>query len=235
MTIEPVSVARYAGLFADPSRMAMCLALIDGRAWTAGELARHVGISPSTASEHLTALVRAEVLTEERQGRHRYLRLAGPDVGQLVEDLATLAGVPIPAPTSLRSSRVATEMTFARTCYDHLAGALAVALRERLEVVGYLESTAGVAFTSDGERWLKGLDLSGELDTSDRALIRTCLDWTERRPHLGGLAGCVIRSAFVSRGWIRQRSGERAVRVTPAGETGLYDEIGLDVSDLHPL
>ena len=138
MTIEPVSVARYAGLFADPSRMAMCLALIDGRAWTAGELARHVGISPSTASEHLTALVRAEVLTEERQGRHRYLRLAGPDVGQLVEDFATLAGAPIPAPTSLRSSRVAAEMTFARTCYDHLAGALAVALRERLEVVGYL-------------------------------------------------------------------------------------------------
>jgi DNA-binding transcriptional ArsR family regulator len=233
MTVEPASVARFAGLLADPTRMAMCLALIDGRAWTAGELARHVGVTASTASEHLTSLVAADVLAETRQGRHRYVRLAGPEVGQLIEDLAALAGVPVPAPRSLRAGRVAVEMAFARTCYDHLAGTLGVALRERLELLGYVETTKGVSLTADGETWLKGLAVDVELADARRPLIRICLDWTERRPHLGGLTGSVIREHLLAQGWITQRPRERAVRVTPAGEAGLYDELGLDVPALR--
>ncbi len=233
MTVEPTSVARFAALLADPTRMGICLALIDGRAWTAGELARHVGVTASTASEHLTSLVRADILAETRQGRHRYLRLAGTEMGQLIEDLAALAGVPVPAPQSLRASRVAAEMAFARTCYDHLAGCFGVALCQRLEVVGLITTSQGTALTSDGETWIKGLGFDGDLSRTKRPLIRTCLDWTERRPHLGGLTGSLVRGHFLAQGWINQRPRERVVRITRAGETGVYAELGLDVSALR--
>lgn len=233
MSVEPGSVARFAGLLADPTRMAMCLALIDGRAWTAGELASNAGVTASTASEHLTALVAADILSETRQGRHRYLRLAGPEVGQLVEDMAGLAGVPLPEPQSLRTSRVAAEMAFAPTCYDHLAIAHGVAVRARLEDVGYVATASGFALTADGERWIKGFGLDRDLSQTNRPVIRVCLDWTERLPHLGGLAGALVREHCAAQGWITHRPRERAVRVTPAGEQGLYDELGLDVSTLR--
>lgn len=233
MTVEPTSIARFAGLLADPSRMSMCLALIDGRAWTSGELARHAGISPSTASEHLTALVSAGVLAEQRQGRHRYLRLAGPEIGRLIEDLATLAGVPVTAPQSLRASRVAAELQFARTCYDHLAGSLGVQLLGSLVDRGYVATTTDTVLTPAGEQWLTSFGLDVDLRRPKRPVVRTCLDWTERRPHLGGLAGSMIREHFLAQGWIIQRPRERAVRVTVDGEAALHTELGLDVRTLR--
>lgn len=125
------SVARFASVLAERSRAAICLALLDGRAWTAGELARHVGLAPSTPTDHLTILVGAGLLTEERQGRHRYVRMADPDAAQLVEDLAAAVGE-VDRPSSLRTARAAGQLAAARTCYDHLAGALGVALLDAL-------------------------------------------------------------------------------------------------------
>ena len=115
MILAPESVARFAGLLADRSRAAMCLALLDGRAWTAGELASLAGIAAPTATEHLNQLVSAGLLAEERQGRHRYVRLAGPDAARLLEDIAAAAGKPAAA-RSLRTVRTAADLAVARTC-----------------------------------------------------------------------------------------------------------------------
>ncbi|MEJ7689352.1 MAG: winged helix-turn-helix domain-containing protein [Nocardioidaceae bacterium] len=233
MTVDPVPIARYAALLADPTRMAICLALIDGRAWTAGELARAVGVAPSTASAHLSSLVSAEVLAEQRQGRHRYLRLAGSHVAQLIEDLASMAGVVIPATGSLRSGRVATHLVFARTCYDHLAGRLGVALMDALVARGLLSLSAGASLTSEGQTWLTWLAPGTDLSTTRRPVVRPCLDWTERRPHLGGLAGLALRTVFVDRGWVVERPGERGLTVSSAGEHGLAELLDIDVPGLR--
>ncbi len=233
MTVDPVPIARYAALLAHPTRTAICLALIDGRAWTSGELARHVGVAPSTASEHLTSLVSAGVLAEVRQGRHRYVRLAGPEVGQLIEDLASTAGVVMSAPTSLRSGRVATDLLFARTCYDHIAGRLGVALLDALVAHGLLSLSVGASLTSDGEVWLKSMAPGTDLSVGRRPVVRPCLDWTERRPHLGGLAGSLLRTAFVDRGWVMQRPRERGLTVSSAGERGLAELLDIDVQSLR--
>src|SRR4249920_754925 len=129
--VDGTSLARLAALLADPTRAGMCLALMDGRAWTAGELATAAGVARSTASEHLDQLVAGGLLAEERQGRHRYLRLASPGVAQLVEDLAAHAG-PSAGPQSLRAVTASAALARGRTCYDHLAGRLGVAVLDAL-------------------------------------------------------------------------------------------------------
>lgn len=224
MTVTAESVARFAGLLADRTRVAMCLALLDGRAWTAGELAAGAGVARSTASEHLNLLVDAGLLAEERQGRHRYVRLAHPAAAQLIEDLGAVAGEPL-RPTSLRSVRVAHELAAARTCYDHLAGGLGVALLDALLACGCLDATDGLSVTPPGRALLA--DLLGELPASGpRPLLRSCLDWTERRHHLGGALGAALCSELLAREWVVRASRHRAVRLTPAGASGLRDLLG---------
>ncbi len=120
MTAE--QLASVAGLLADRTRAAICLALLDGRAWTISELARHAGVAPSTASEHVTRLVNGAILVAEHQGRHRYVRLADPGAAQLIEDLGTVSGPPAASVSSLRAVRATDALARARTCYDHLAG-----------------------------------------------------------------------------------------------------------------
>ncbi|WP_143642206.1 ArsR/SmtB family transcription factor, partial [Streptomyces viridochromogenes] len=132
-------LARLAALIADETRAACLLALLDGRAWTAGELARHAGVAPSTLSEHLGKLVAGGLLAEERQGRHRYVRLADTRTAQLVEDLvAQVSPGARPAPRSLREAGAHSAMARARTCYDHLAGRLGIALTDALTGRGLL-------------------------------------------------------------------------------------------------
>src|SRR5262249_30557400 len=126
------SLARLAGLLADETRAAMCLALLDGRAWTAGELARHTGVAPSTATGHLDRLLDGRLVVQQRQGRHRYVRLAGPDAAWLVESLAAHAGPATTAIRSLRAANAATAIAAGRTCYDHLAGRLGVAITDAM-------------------------------------------------------------------------------------------------------
>jgi DNA-binding transcriptional ArsR family regulator len=220
------ALARFAALLADDTRAAFCLALLDGRAWTAGELARHAGVAPATATGHLHKLVAAGLLSEQRQGRHRYVRLADARVAQLIEDLAThLPPAAEPART-LRAATASAALARGRTCYDHLAGKLGVAVTDALERRGLLSRSAGFAFTSPGLRWLDGLGPRA----SRRPLARGCLDWTERREHLAGAAGAAVCGHFFARGWVARIGSGRAVRVTPSGTAALTDWLGPDAA-----
>ncbi|WP_042380317.1 ArsR/SmtB family transcription factor [Streptacidiphilus melanogenes] len=234
MSAQPL--ARLAGLLADPTRAAICLALLDGRAWTASELAHHVGIVASTASEQLSRLVAGGLLVEERQGRHRYLRLAGPGTAALVEDLATFAATqpgsaatPAPAPRNLRESVRRSAEARARTCYDHLAGRLGVAVADSLLARGVVSDEAGLAVTVPGRAWLTttvGVDVEA-LRHGRRPLVRSCLDWTERRPHLAGVLGAALCTHAMDAGWLRRVGTGRALRVTTGGAEALRDLFGI--------
>ena len=227
-------MAELAALLADGTRAGMCLALLDGRAWTAGELARRAGVAPSTASDHLTRLVRGGLLVEERQGRHRYLRLAGPSVAQLIEDLAGHAPA-APAPTgSLRAASATTALAYARTCYDHLAGRLGVLIYDALVADGRLDRSSGLALTATGWTWATELGVPEQvLRTARRPVVRDCLDWTERRPHLAGALGAALCRRFTDLGWITRGSG-RAIRLTPTGRTALAEALDVPANLLAP-
>ncbi|MFB7655444.1 MULTISPECIES: ArsR/SmtB family transcription factor [unclassified Streptomyces] len=225
---EAPGLARLAGLIADETRAACLLALLDGRAWTAGELARHAGVAASTVSEHLGKLVAGGLLTEERQGRHRYVRLADERVAQLVEDLAAqVAPQAARRPRTLRASSAGSAMARGRTCYDHLAGRLGIAVTDALTGRGLLRQDTGFALTDAGLGWFDaaGIPLT---PTGRRPLARACLDWTERRPHLAGVAGAALCRHALDTGWCVRIGSERAVKVTPAGEAALSELLGID-------
>ncbi|WBC16239.1 winged helix-turn-helix domain-containing protein [Micromonospora sp. WMMA1998] len=227
-------LAGLAALLADPTRAEFCLALLDGRAWTAGELARRAGVAASTASDHLTRLVRGGLLAEERQGRHRYVRLADPSVAQLLEDLTARAPAPATSPRTLRAASAGAALAYARTCYDHLAGRLGVLLRDALLARGVLDRAGGLALTPAGMSWLAEVGVPVEpLRAARRPLVRDCLDWTERRPHLAGALGAALCGRFLDLGWTARGSG-RAVRLTPAGRDGLAAALALDPALLAP-
>ncbi|MEU4036351.1 ArsR/SmtB family transcription factor [Streptomyces collinus] len=231
------ALAAFASLVADETRATCLLALLDGRAWTAGELARHAGVAASTLSEHLGKLVSGGLLTEERQGRHRYVRLAGAGVAQLVEDLA--AQVPPAAAAAadrpvrgLREASAGSAMARARTCYDHLAGRLGIAVTDALTGRGLLRQDTGFALTDAGIEWFGAagipLDLSGR-----RPPARACLDWTERRPHLAGAAGAALCRHALDARWCVRVGSARAVKVTSSGERALSELLGIDPAALR--
>ncbi|MFF7280088.1 metalloregulator ArsR/SmtB family transcription factor [Streptomyces griseorubiginosus] len=229
MTKDPQApqLARLAALIADETRAACLLALLDGRAWTAGELARHAGVAASTVSEHLGKLVAGGLLTEERQGRHRYVRLADARVAHLVEDLAAqVSPDTVQRPRSLRESSAGSAMARGRTCYDHLAGRLGIAVTDALTTRRLLRQDTGFALTEAGLKWFEetGIPL---VRTGRRPLARACLDWTERRPHLAGVAGAALCRHALAEGWCVRIGSERAVKVTAAGEQALEDLLGI--------
>ncbi|MQY38844.1 hypothetical protein SRB17_68580 [Streptomyces sp. RB17] len=225
---QAAGLAALASLIADETRAACLLALLDGRAWTAGELARHAGVAASTLSEHLGKLVAAGLLAEERQGRHRYVRLADAHVAQLVEDLA--AHVPPAAvrrsPRTLRESSAGSAMARGRTCYDHLAGRLGIAVTDALTLQGLLRQDTGFALTDAGLEWFASAGIPLEV-SGRRPLARACLDWTERRPHLAGAAGAALCRHALEVGWCVRIGSARAVKVTPAGERRLSALLGI--------
>lgn len=225
--VDGAAVANLAALLADRTRATICLALLDGRAWTVVELADQAGVARSTLSEHASQLVDAGLLAEERQGRHRYLRLADPVTASLIESLAVHAG-PLPTPTSLRSVRAAGALAEGRTCYDHLAGRLGVELLDALVARGYVDDTDGLALTTDGVAWFgsHGVDVDA-LRAAKRPLVRPCLDWTERRHHLAGGIGAALLDLAVRERWVEREEGSRAVRLTGDGRRVLAHELGL--------
>ncbi|MDX3640814.1 winged helix-turn-helix domain-containing protein [Streptomyces sp. MB09-02B] len=222
------SLAETAGLFADRTRAIFCQALLDGRAWTAGELARHAEVRPSTASEQLSRLIQGGVLTEERQGRHRYVRLAGPEAAALVEALASYTP-DTPRPRNLRESVRLSAEARARTCYDHLAGQLGVALADAMVARGLVAADSGVAVTAAGRTWLADALGYEQPPGARRPLVRNCLDWTERRPHLAGALGAALCATALRRQWVQRVGSGRAVKVTPPGAEAFRNLLGVVV------
>jgi DNA-binding transcriptional ArsR family regulator len=222
-------LATWARMLADGTRATVCLALLDGRAWTATELARLAGVSRPTISEHLNLLVSGGLLTEVRQGRHRYVKLAGPETAELLEGLAALAPRRTEVATSLAAASKRDAFARARTCYDHLAGRLGVALTDAMTERGFLDWSDGVALTPEGQRWLENLGIS--LDgRAGRPLVRSCLDVTERRPHLAGRVGAALCEHAVKQGWVTHITGGRALRVT-----GSIRDLGLPAGVVQDL
>lgn len=186
----------------------MCMALIDGRAWTVSELAHAARIATSTASEHVRVLHEAGFVRTLKQGRHRYVRLSGTQVAEVIERLANLSG-PEP-PRGLRQSVRARRLAYARTCYDHLAGRLGVALRDGLIDEGLIDDRNGLAVTSRG--WDTFASLGIDVGRVRRPVLRECLDWTERREHLAGALPAAILRRAQDAGWL-SRDPHRAVTV----------------------
>jgi DNA-binding transcriptional ArsR family regulator len=209
------TLARVGALLADPSRAAILLALMDGRAHTGSELARHVGIAQSTASEHLSKLLDGRMVAVEAQGRHRYFRLADPSVAGLLE---TLGMTEVPGPPTPRPPQA---LAYARTCYDHLAGELAVAIYDGLVAGGHLVDGEYPALTSSGTSFIAGIGVDLESARSPgRPQARRCLDWTERRHHLAGTAGQALLDALLTNRWVVS-GRRREVRVTDRGRREL--------------
>jgi DNA-binding transcriptional ArsR family regulator len=217
---EP-DIAFVAGLLADPTRAAMCLALAGGESRPAGELAARAGVSAQTASNHLAKLIAGRLLRVEQQGRWRYYRLAGVDVGHAVEALAIVAPRRPDRFAGDDTSGAAQRLREGRTCYSHLAGRLGVALADALVAAGWMEEDGrSYRLTPTGTRSLRalGIEVRGR---SAQPAARRCLDWTERRPHVAGPVGTALASLALDRGWVRRVRGTRAVVVTPAGRAQL--------------
>jgi DNA-binding transcriptional ArsR family regulator len=228
MTGYQADIAPVAALMGDRGRAAMLTALLDGRPLAAGELARTAGVSAQTASAHLARLLDGGLVTVVRQGRHRYYRLAGPEVAEVIEALSRIS--PAVEVRSLRQSREARRLHRARSCYDHLAGEAGVALYAALVGGGLIEAAARGAASFDVT--VKGEERLGELGLDVRALRRArrrfageCMDWTERRPHLNGALGAALLSRFIDLGWLERGKG-RELLVTEAGDAGLADSFG---------
>lgn len=223
-------IATIALLVGEPARAAMLAQLMDGRALTAKELARVASITPQTASSHLSRLVFAGLLSVERQGRHRYHRLSTPEVARMLEGIMQIASAnERETPRRLVFDPRDAALRAARTCYDHLAGRLGVAIADRLITRGAIEfeDDAGLV-TQRGVGLLKriGIALAGGLDNasrSSRPICRPCMDWSERRPHVAGKLGAAICTHCLENGWVRRRQGTRALDVTPKGRVALRE------------
>jgi DNA-binding transcriptional ArsR family regulator len=248
-TAGDADLAAVGRLLAEPARTRMLLTLGDGRALPASVLAAEAGVAPSTASEHLANLVEGGLLRVEPQGRHRYYRLAGPEIGGLIEAVAAVA--PAQQVRSLRQGTRAAARRAARTCYDHLAGGLGVTIfdslltghhvaggdgrhrpeeaqRDRLAAPG---RDVSYLLTARGRGLLEGLGVELPVVPPGRELaLRYCVDWTEQRHHLSGAVGRALAARLFARGWLVRAERSRAVHLTEAGRTGLRDWLGIDTA-----
>jgi DNA-binding transcriptional ArsR family regulator len=220
---DPNGIAATAALLGDPARANMLAALMDGRALTAKELAFAAHVTPQTASGHLGKLAEGGLLAADKQGRHRYYRLASPLVGQMLEGVMAVSG---PAPTRATTWRGGEALRTARTCYDHLAGRLGVALADALTERGHVALGAdGGEVTVQGARFLDAFGASPA--PGRRVFCRPCLDWSERRPHLAGRIGAALACRCFELGWIARQRDTRAVAITADGRTGFRERFGI--------
>lgn len=224
------NIAAMAHLLADPARATIMIALSDGRALPAGELARLAHVAPSTASSHLWKLTEGGLIEVESWGRHRYYRAAGPEILGAIEALALVS--PAKPVRSLKQSREAEALRFARTCYDHLAGFLGVKLtRALVERSGLKELEDGYEVTEEGLSHLRGfgVDLSGRKGRVRFASAH--IDWSERYRHFAGPLAKATASRLFELGWVARTPSSRAVRVTEAGRVGLREHFGLNLEE----
>jgi DNA-binding transcriptional ArsR family regulator len=240
-------IAQVASLMADPARAKILLALGDGRALAASVLSDEAGVAASTASSHLKKLGDGSFLAVEKHGRHRYFRLAGPHVAELLEALARVAP---PAPVkSLKDGTRAQAVRFARTCYDHLAGKLGTELMAAMLERGLIEGGDGVfdparaledrlsapgwdvdyRLTERGAEELAAFGIDVNELPARRKLVRYCIDWSEQRHHLAGALGAAIAARTFELGWVKRADATRAVHVTEDGHEGLRETFGVEL------
>jgi DNA-binding transcriptional ArsR family regulator len=225
---EDISVV--AALMGDPTRAHMLLALMGGVALPAGELAMRANVAPQTASAHLAKLVEGRLLTAEVQGRHRYYRLAGSEIAAAIEALGAIAPGAKKQSNGQTDGEPVNALRFARTCYSHFAGTLAVEINDALQQRGLLEPGEARSYrvTSDGQLWFEKLGINVEKIKSGRSgLARQCLDWTERRHHLAGALGTAMLEQFFERKWMARIGKTRAVRITHKGQEQLSKLLGI--------
>jgi DNA-binding transcriptional ArsR family regulator len=218
-----VNVSTVAALLSDPTRTTMLMTLMNGQAFTAGELAKQANVSPQTASSHLKKLLEGGLLALESQGRHRYYRLAHAGVAEVLETLGTFSSVKPFTP------RVPPELRYARLCYDHLAGQLGVSLTDGLLHYEYLSED--FSLTERGRAWFTHMAINVDVSRRQR-FTKACLDWSERRPHLGGTLGQRFMQRLLELGWIVRLGESRCVRLTFEGQRQLEKELGLKLERL---
>lgn len=228
-TDSDVAISRVAGAIGDPTRARILLSLMDGRARTGTELGALAEVSPSTVSAHLQRLSSARLVAVRRQGKHHYYSLYGNEVAAVLEQLSALAGgnrdgFVCRAPPHLRA---------ARTCYDHIAGTVGVALRERLATLGWLlpRSAPGeesYELSDSGARELRALGIDVAATRAQRRRFAFgCLDWSERRYHLGGALGAALLGMACRRRWVVPHLDSRALRITERGRREMQSCLGL--------
>ncbi len=222
-------IASIAALLGDPARANMLSALMDGRALTVGELARASGVTLQTASGHLSKLIAAGLLVAKRQGRHRYLRLSAPDVAEVLEGLMILAERT--GATRVRTGPRDDALRSARICYDHLAGERGVELLESVGRRRFIVAGSQPRLTDAGRAFFSvlGIDVPA-IEHGRRAACRLCLDWSERRAHLGGALGAALLSEMIGRGWILRGDG-RVLKFTSEGSARFRQIFNSDASD----
>jgi DNA-binding transcriptional ArsR family regulator len=228
MSLDGPQLAEVGRLVGDPARANILAALLDQRALTASELASTAHVMPQTASSHLAKLAGANLIRVEKQGRHRYYRLASVEVAQMLESVMNVAAL---APPRFRpASRIDDDMRAARSCYDHLAGRLGVALADALATHRLIVfEPEGAEVTAAGLRQFDALGLKVQpADDSRRAFCRPCLDWSERRFHLAGRVGAAILHHCLDQAWLERRRGSRALKVTERGRNALIRTFHLD-------
>lgn len=225
------SIAEVAALVGNPARANILMALLDGRALTATELAFAAGVAPQTASGHLNKMAEARLLVLTKQGRFAYYRLASPLIGRMLEGIMAVAA---DGPPRFRPRWRGDEaLRTARSCYDHLAGRLAVSLADVLTTRNHVALDAdGGLVTPAGEEFFLGFGLDlGALSHARRAFCRPCLDWSERRLHLAGAVGAALARRCFELGWIMRQRDTRALRIMPKGQRGFAEIFDIDLDD----
>ncbi len=215
---------QMAALIGDATRATILWTLMDGKAFTATELALAADTSPQNISMHLNKLVQAELLSVESQGRHRYYRFSRKDVAYAIEGLANLV------PATKAKAVVANDsgVKYCRTCYDHLAGKVGVAITDSLQAQELLSAT--FELTTKGDKWCKKMGIDTDaLRQQRRAFIRPCLDWSERRHHLAGSLGAALLNTMLNADWLRRTKHSRATIITAEGEKMLQRHFHLNI------
>jgi DNA-binding transcriptional ArsR family regulator len=226
--VAAANLVEVAALVGDTARATILAALMSGQALTASELAYLARVSRPTASEHLAKLTGARLIASIKQGRFRYYRIVSPLVATMLESIVAVAAIEVPARHQPRSAQDEA-LRFARTCYDHLAGRLGVAIADALVADGHVVlGEDGGEVTDGGRRFLTafGADLTSR-QKGKRIFCKPCLDWSERRYHLAGWVGAEICRCCADLGWIKRERDSRAVRLTPAGRAGLSGLFGI--------
>lgn len=220
---------KIAALIGDPTRATILWTLLDGRAFTATELAIAANTSPQNISMHLNKLLQAGLLSADHRGRHRYYGYSRKEIAYAIEAMTSL--IPQGNPASQREKTILSPVKYCRTCYDHLAGKVGVAVTDRMLQQKIITDQRGVFIVSNkGEKWFGGLGIDMDnLRQQRRSFLRPCLDWSERQYHMAGSLAAALLDTMLAGDWIRKTKNSRAIVITAKGEKKLYEHLKLEI------